>query len=148
MILINIWALLRCLYTLILEFLLHYLFCNLLYQSLFFFLQIVPTLQMGEVGTVSHFKTFFLDFSFGKRHMSVGRLKCSRLGQTTLSWEQNESLKKRERECISFSGCFLTLLTYSFIENAISGSTLSLWKEKVTLLSEAVSHCSQSRCFL
>lgn len=113
----------------------------------FFFLQIVPTLGVHFI--VAWFLTLFLDFSLGKRvhHVPLGSLKCSRLGRRTLSWEQNRSLKKRDKIHF-FQGLFLTWLTYSFIENTIAGSALSLSKENYTLLSEAMCHCSQSRCFL
>lgn len=104
MILINIWVLLG--HTLILEFSLHCLFPNFPYQSPFFFLQIVPIL--GAHFIVAWFLTLFLDFSLGKRvhYVPLGSLKCSRLGPRTLSWEQNRSLKKRERKCTSFRSCF------------------------------------------
>lgn len=107
-ILINIWALFRILHTLILEFPLYCLYCNFLYQSPFFFfpLQIIPTMVIHVI--VACFLVLLLDFSFGRRvyHMPLGRLKCSRLGGTKLSWEQNESSKKKMRKCASFRGHF------------------------------------------
>lgn len=72
----------------------------------FFLLQIIPTMVIHVI--VAWFLVLLLDFSFGRRvyHMPLGRLKCSRLGGTTLSWEQNESSKKKMRKCASFRGHF------------------------------------------
>lgn len=44
-----------------------------------------------------------LDFPFGRKvgHTPLGRLQFSRLGRTTLSWEQDRSLKKRKKMLLS-----------------------------------------------
>lgn len=46
--------------------------------SVFLFSASSTNMVQVVVGAITHFKTFSLDFSFGKRvgHMSLGRLKC------------------------------------------------------------------------
>lgn len=68
MILINVWALLRCLHALILEFLLHYLFCNLLYQALFS--ADSTNTMVGGGGSEALFFNFILRFFFWEESWS------------------------------------------------------------------------------